>query len=70
LSWASEAFMGGEGPERYAPKRSRISLGALTEIESGLRGYKAAVQEAECTRDGIEEQTARQYIRGPEKFVA
>jgi hypothetical protein len=62
--------MEAEKPEEQGPKRSRISLGALAELENALRDYKEAVRETECARDGIEEQTARSYIRGPEKFVA
>ena len=62
--------MEAEKPEEQALKRSRISLGALAELENALRDYKEAVREAECARDGIEEQTVRSYIRGPEKFVA
>jgi hypothetical protein len=50
--------------------KSRISLGALTEIESALRDYVEEVRDAGGIGDGLTETTIKTYTKGPEKFVA
>jgi hypothetical protein len=59
-----------EKAEKQAGGRSRISPGALTEVENALRGYEEEVWEAGRGRDGIRESTIKTYTQGPEKFVA
>ena len=57
-------------PEKQAATRSRISLGALAEVENALRDYEREVWEAARARDGIAESTVKTYTDGPKKFVA
>jgi hypothetical protein len=50
--------------------RSRISLDALTEIESALRHYDEEARNAGRVGDGLTETTIKTYTKGAEKFVA
>jgi histone H3/H4 len=54
--------------EKLAARRSRISLGALTEIEKALRDYDKEVLEAGRAGDGLTETTIKTYGKA-EKFV-
>src|ERR1039458_9814165 len=67
---ASEEPMETEKAERQAAGRSRISHGALGEVERALRDYKDEVCEAGRKRDGIREETIKTYTKGPETVVA
>jgi hypothetical protein len=57
-------------PEKLAATRSRISIGALGEVENALSDYEAELWEAARASDGIAEGTVKTYTNGPKKFVA
>jgi hypothetical protein len=59
-----------EKGEGQAAKRSRISPGALTEIENALRDYDKELWELGQPTGGITEATIKTYSRAAEKFVA
>ena len=65
-----EAQMGTERTEKQFVGKSRISPGALAEVENALRDYEEEVWESARARDGIAEATVKTYTGGPEKFVA
>ena len=65
-----EARMETEKGEKQSVGKSRISPGALVEVENALRDYEEEVWEAAHARDGISEATAKTYANGPKKFGA
>ncbi len=59
-----------ERTEKQFVGKSRISPGALVEVENALRDYEEEVWEAAHAKDGISETTAKTYTAGPKKFGA
>ena len=62
--------MEAEKTEKQFLRKSRISPGALVEVENALSDYEEEVWEAAHARDGISETTAKTYTAGPKKFGA